>query len=174
MPKERIWSHSSLNTIMNNPAEFYLSYVCGIKPKQEKTALSIGSAVHWGLEHNTTDLTEFYNEKGSFKQWNNYTDEQVLAECIVDAYLRQKDNIYDNILKDNETGKRLEILQEIHELKLDLINKGYTFCLELDSTYTGDINELFLFPYILAYADSEEYEMLMREKENIKSKIVKL
>lgn len=142
MPKERIWSHSSLNTIMNNPAEFYLSYVCGIKPKQEKTALSIGSAVHWGLEHNTTDLTEFYNEKGSFKQWNNYTDEQVLAECIVDAYLRQKDNIYDNILKDNETGKRLEILQEIHELKLDLKLPSATF--KNDNLFLGIIDLLFL------------------------------
>lgn len=118
MPEERVWSHSSLNLIMKNPAEFFLNYICGIKPKIEKTALSLGSAVHWGLEHNTTDLTEYYNEKGSFKQWNNYTEEQLLAECMVGAYFRDKSLIYEDILKDVETGGTLEILDETHELQL--------------------------------------------------------
>ncbi len=82
---------------------------------------------------------------------------------------------------DNELTKKYIYLRityqdyKKHDTFIDeLISKGYSFCLELDSTYTGDINELFLFPYILVYADSEEYEMLMREKENIKSRIVKL
>lgn len=139
---ERVWSHSSLNIIMKNPAEFYLRYICGIKPKAEKTALSLGSAVHWGLEHNTDDLTEFYNEKGSFKQWNNYTDEQVMAECIVSAYLRKKDDIYKEILKDKETGKPLAIEQEIHELQLTAdipsINDNNTY------KFLGIIDLLFL------------------------------
>lgn len=56
----------------------------------------------------------------------------------------------------------------------ELINQGFIFGLELDSTYTGNITELFLFPYILVYEDSEEYEMLIREKEHLKSRIVKL
>ncbi len=56
----------------------------------------------------------------------------------------------------------------------DLINKGYFFGIELDSSFKGSITELFLFPYILVYEDSEEYEMLVREKEHLKSKIIKL
>lgn len=56
----------------------------------------------------------------------------------------------------------------------DLISEGYSFGLELDSKYTGNINELVLFPYIFVYDDSPEYEMLMRGKDLIKSKIIKL
>lgn len=59
--------------------------------------------------------------------------------------------------------------------KIDkLINEGYNFGLELDSKYTGTTNELVLFPYVLVYEDSPEYEMLEREKNLLKSKIVKL
>ena len=56
----------------------------------------------------------------------------------------------------------------------DLINQGYSFAIELDSKYTGDIRELILFPYVLVDTESPEYEMLEREKEHLKSKIVKL
>lgn len=56
----------------------------------------------------------------------------------------------------------------------DLISEGYSFGIELDSKYTGNTSELVLFPYILAYDDSPEYEMLMREKDLLKSKIIKL
>ena len=55
-----------------------------------------------------------------------------------------------------------------------LINDGYSFGLELDSKYTGESRELVLFPYILAYEDSEEYTMLSRDKDLLKSKIIKL
>ena len=55
-----------------------------------------------------------------------------------------------------------------------LINDGYTFGLELDSKYTGESRELVLFPYILADEDSEEYAMLYRDKDLLKSKIIKL
>lgn len=55
-----------------------------------------------------------------------------------------------------------------------LINDGYTFGLELDSKYTGESRELVLFPYILADEESEEYMMLMRNKDLLKSKIIKL
>lgn len=116
--KRMVWSHSSSNQILNNPAEYYLDHVMGIKPKVEKTALSLGSAVHWGLENETSDLQGYYNEKGSFAQWNNYSDEQCLAECIVEAYLRKKAEIYDKMLTDAETGERLTVIEELHELKL--------------------------------------------------------
>ena len=62
-----------------------------------------------------------------------------------------------------------------HQSKInELINQGYVFGLELDSKYTGNVTELLLFPYILVYEDSEEYEMLIREKEHLKSRIIKL
>ena len=56
----------------------------------------------------------------------------------------------------------------------DLISSGYSFGLELDSKYTGMTSELVLFPYILVYEDNPEYEMLARDKERLKSKIIKL
>ena len=56
----------------------------------------------------------------------------------------------------------------------DLISEGYSFGIELDSKYTGNTSELVLFPYIFAYEDSPEYEMLVREKDKLKSKIIKL
>ena len=56
----------------------------------------------------------------------------------------------------------------------NLINDGYSFGIELDEKYTGNTSELVLFPYIFVNEDSPEYEMLMREKERLKSKIIKL
>ena len=55
-----------------------------------------------------------------------------------------------------------------------LINEGYSFGIELDSKYTGNTSELVLFPYIFVYDETPEYEMLMREKDRLKSKIIKL
>ncbi len=54
-----------------------------------------------------------------------------------------------------------------------LINSGYSFIMELDSKYSGDSNMLYLFPYIMVQKDSPEYEMLMRDKDYLKSKIIK-
>jgi len=113
-----IWSHSRLNKLLENPAEYFLIYEEGIKPKQEKAALSAGSAVHWGLENNTSDLTEYYKEKGALLQWNDYSDEQCLAESMVEAYLRKKLDIYKQMLFDKDSNKILEILDEYHELQL--------------------------------------------------------
>ena len=55
----------------------------------------------------------------------------------------------------------------------ELISSGYSFIMELDYNYVGDSNMLYLFPYIIVSRDSSEYEMLMREKDNLKSKIIK-
>ena len=81
----------------------------------------------------------------------------------------------------NELAKKFLIIRitysdyKKHRDKInDLINEGFVFGLELDSQYTGNTNELVLFPYILVYEDSPEYEMLEREKELLKSKIIKL
>ena len=56
----------------------------------------------------------------------------------------------------------------------DLISEGYSFGIELDSKYTGITSDLVLFPYIFVDEDSPEYEMLERDKERLKSKIIKL
>ena len=56
----------------------------------------------------------------------------------------------------------------------NLISDGYSFGIELDEKYTGNTSELVLFPYVFAYDDSPEYEMLIREKDLLKSKIIKL
>lgn len=55
-----------------------------------------------------------------------------------------------------------------------LINLGYSFGLELNDNYDGSINELILFPYILVKKDSNTYDMLLKEKEHLSSKIIKL
>ena len=55
-----------------------------------------------------------------------------------------------------------------------LINEGYSFGIELDSKYTGNTSELVLFPYIFVDDENPEYEILMREKDRLKSKIIKL
>ncbi len=113
-----IWSHSRLNKLFENPAEYFLIYEEGIKPKQEKAALSTGSAVHWGLENNTSDLTKYYEEKGQLLQWNDYSNEQCLAESMIGAFLDQKVDIYKKMLFDSETNQDLTILDEYHELQL--------------------------------------------------------
>lgn len=109
-------SHSKLNLILNCPMSYYLSYVQGISQKAEKPALMIGSAVHWGIEHDTEDLTDFYKENGTFKQGDNYTREQLLAEAMVHGYLKHKDEIYEKILTDPDTGEKLTLEAEEHEL----------------------------------------------------------
>ncbi len=54
-----------------------------------------------------------------------------------------------------------------------LISSGYSFIIELDYKYAGDSSLLYLFPYVMVNKDSPEYEMLMRDKDNLKSKIIK-
>ena len=84
--------------------------------------------------------------------------------------------IFDNILAKKHIIIRITYAEYMEYSKIinDYINEGYTFGLELDSTFTGNIAELFLFPYILVYNGSEEYEMLLREKDHLKSKVIKL
>lgn len=112
-----MWSHSKLNTIVDNPMAYYLSYIQGIHIKEKPKALTIGSAIHWGLEHSCEDLTDYYKEEGSFRQKDAYTEEQVLAEGIVHGYLKNKDIIFDKILTDYE-GNKLKLIDESHEVNL--------------------------------------------------------
>lgn len=111
------FSHSKLSTILNCPATYYLSYIQGISSKIEKPALAIGSAVHWGIEHNTEDLSEYYFENSTFKKKDNYTSDQMLAEAMVHGYLKHKDEIFNDILSD-EDGTKAELIEESHEIYL--------------------------------------------------------
>lgn len=111
-------SHSKLHTILECPMTYYLRYIQGIKPKDEKSSLAIGSAVHWGIEHNTEDLTEYFKENGSFKQNVGYGREQLLPEAMIHGYMKHKDDLFEKLLTDPETGEKLELLDEMHELSL--------------------------------------------------------
>lgn len=110
-------SHSKLAKIMSCPMSYRLTYELGIWTKVEKPALSIGSAVHWGIEHNTCDLSEYFKEQGTFKQGESYTKEQLLSEAMVYGYLKHKDEIFEKILVDPDNPDEKLILEdETHEL----------------------------------------------------------
>lgn len=119
-------SHSKLSKILSCPMSYYLNYIQGIEPKVKKAALSIGSAVHWGIEHNTAELDEYFKEEGSFKQQDNYTKEQLLSEAMVYGYLKHKDELFHKLLKDPETDEKLELEDEAHELFLEANLKSFT------------------------------------------------
>ena len=104
-------SHSKLGVILSCPMSYYLTYKEGICKKEEKAALAIGSAVHWGIEHNTEDLSEYFAASRDM-----YSRNQLLAEAMVHGYLKHKDEIFNQILTDIDTGKRYELLEESHEI----------------------------------------------------------
>lgn len=110
-------SHSKLAKIMSCPMSYRLTYELGIWTKVEKPALSIGSAVHWGIEHNTCDLSSYFKEQGTFKQGDTYTREQLLSEAMVYGYLKHKDEIFEQILVDPDNpDEKLVLEDETHEL----------------------------------------------------------
>ena len=53
------------------------------------------------------------------------------------------------------------------------ISDGYSFGIVIDNHYSGNIDELMLFPYIFVNDENEYYESILKEKEYIKSKIIK-
>lgn len=111
-------SHSKLNTILSCPMTYHLRYDLGICQKVEKPALALGSAVHWGIEHDTNDLSEYFKEHGSFKQGDNYTRDQILAEAMVYGYQKHKLELFEKLLTDPKTGEKLSLLDEMHEIYL--------------------------------------------------------
>lgn len=109
-------SHSKLSCILSCPMSYYLNYEVGLYKKQEKTAFAIGSAVHWGIENDTVDLSDYWKEHGSFKAQDAYTREQLLAEAMVSGYMKHKEELFDKLLTDPKTGEKLELLDETHEV----------------------------------------------------------
>lgn len=107
-------SHSKLNCILSCPMTYYLKYIQGISLKEKPAALAIGSAVHWGIEHNTEDLEEYTKTTGTLKQSLGYSKEQLLAESMIHGYFKHKNEIFDQILTYNE--KKLKLIEEQHEI----------------------------------------------------------
>ena len=111
------YSNSKLNTILTCPMTYYLKYEQKISRKEKPKALFIGSAVHYGLETNTSLLDDYFKENGNFKQQKEYSDEQLLAECMLEGYFTHKDEIYNQILSYKD--EKLELIEEYHELELE-------------------------------------------------------
>lgn len=109
-------SHSKLATLISCPMTYKLAYIEGIQPIVEKTAFALGSAVHWGLEHNTSNLDEYFKQNGSIKQSQEFSWEQFLCETMLEAYFNKKEQFMKELLKDEDTGEILEILREDHEV----------------------------------------------------------
>lgn len=151
-------SHSKLALILSCPMSYYLTHEAKIWKKQEKTALWLGSAVHWGCEHNTEDLSEYFKQNGSFKQGDNYTREQMLAEAMVHGYLKHKDEIFEQMLTDPQTGEELEMLEETHEIFLTGKLKSATRNVEHDFVGIVDLLILTNKGFILVDYKTSTYE----------------
>jgi len=54
------------------------------------------------------------------------------------------------------------------------INEGYLFGLIIDSKFEGNIDEFILFPYVFIHNENEYFDMIMNEKNNISSKVVRI
>lgn len=111
-------SHSGLQLLLTCPASYFLSKKQGISLKKEAKALQVGSAFHWGCEHNTEDLKGYLDEIDPFQNlYNDFTKEVALATGMVHGYLKKKESIYKQILKSYE-GEDLTLIEEFHELDL--------------------------------------------------------
>lgn len=111
-------SHSGLQLLLTCPASYFLSKKQGISLKKEAKALQVGSAFHWGCEHNTEDLKGYLDEIDPFQNlYNDFTKEVALATGMVHGYLKKKESIYKQILKSYE-GEDLTLVEEFHELDL--------------------------------------------------------
>lgn len=120
-------SHSKLNCILDNPMEYYLNYKQGISLKDGKKALTIGSAMHWMIEHNCEDSEGYCQEEGDRNHQSDYSKEMVLAEAMAHGYFYHKDKIYEEILADPEGGEPLQIVEEYHELEITAPLKSYKY-----------------------------------------------
>lgn len=137
------WSHSSLLEILNCPASYYLNHIQGISLKQESQALFTGSAVHWGIEHNTDDLSDYLKEFSKFRlNVSTYNKDIILAEAMIHGYLKYKNDLFDKILTDYDGKTKLELLNESHEVDLIVPLKSYKF--DEDHEWHGIIDLLLL------------------------------
>lgn len=120
-------SHSGLQLLLSCPASYFLSKKIGISAKKESNALSIGSAFHWGCEHNTDNLSGYLDEIDPYqKLYNDLNRNVVFASAMVHGWLNKKEEIYKQILTDYE-GKEIKLLDEYHELDLTCNLPSYKY-----------------------------------------------
>lgn len=105
------FSHSKLSCILKCPMTYKLTYIDKIWKRSPKEALELGSAVHWGIEHNNCDLTEYYKENSSFFKEDKVSDQQKLAEIMVKGYFLHKEELFSKIVD-------CKVLDEFHEVEL--------------------------------------------------------
>lgn len=133
-------SHSKLQTILNNPMDYYLGYELGIKPKETKPYFLVGSAVHWGLENNTSDLDGFFESNPS-------EEAQFQAEAMVEGFYYHKEEVMKEIFKDPENpDKQLKLKDddsEFHELDMEVDLPSFIHP-DKPHTFVGIIDLLFL------------------------------
>jgi len=83
-------------------------------------------------------------------------------------------NIFDNPLSKKYISIKI-FYQDYIENK-DIINEyiseGYSFAVVLDSKFDGELENLIIFSYIFITEEHELYDMIMENKNNIKSKII--
>lgn len=112
------FSHTKLTSCINNPMDYNLNYKIGMHIKEKPKYFSVGSAMHWGFENSTEDLTPWFQENGTMEQQVNYSPEQEQAEAMCHGYFHSLDKIMDEVLKDYDTGERLQVIETFHELEL--------------------------------------------------------
>lgn len=136
-------SHSGLQQILKCPASYFWYKVQGVSPKKESAALEIGSAFHWGCEHNTDDLSDYLDELDPYqKSYYNFNVDVAMAEGMLKAYFAKKDYLFDQILTDYDGVERLHIIEEYHELDLTVPLKSKIF--PKDHEFHGIIDLLLL------------------------------
>ena len=111
------FSHSKLNTIFTNPADYWGKYVQKISLKVGKTALEIGSMFHWGVEHNKADLTDYIAEQKLDGEYD-CRKEVAMAEGMLRSYFKHQDEITEKMLT-KEDGSKYELVEQYHELRIE-------------------------------------------------------
>jgi len=83
-------------------------------------------------------------------------------------------NILDNPLAKSRITMMINYEDYDKNKKLinDYITEGYSFGVVLDSKFNGDINNLILFSYVFMSEDFELYDIMIEEKDKIKSKLI--
>ena len=121
-------SHSGLQQLLTCPASYFLSKKQGISLKKESAALSIGSAFHWGCEHNSADLTGYLSQIDPYiTTLNDFHKDLALATGMISAYLQKKELIFNKILTDYDGISKLQLLEEYHEVDITTNLPSYKF-----------------------------------------------
>ena len=113
-------SHSKLSLALSDPMSYFLRYKMGITPLQTKKAFEVGSAVHYGLEHWTSDLSDYWGT-------HTFDSDYCLSEAMVAGFLSIKDRVFKEILTNKIDGEVASILPEGEKHELNLYAPLHSF-----------------------------------------------